>query len=79
MAKGFSLLDGHALRQVATTLQDKAKRLEDLGFDALRLPDHLGAPAPFPALTAIASRDVDRAAGHLRAQRRLLQAGAAGS
>jgi len=26
----------------------------DLGFDALHLPDHLGAPAPFPVLTAIA-------------------------
>ena len=38
-----------------TTLQDKAKRYEDLGFDALHLPDHLGAPAPFPVLTAIAS------------------------
>src|ERR1700743_3092685 len=38
-----------------TKLQDKAKRYEDLGFDALHLPDHLGAPAPFPVLTAIAS------------------------
>src|ERR1700753_2843489 len=38
-----------------TTLQDKAKRYEDVGFDALHLPDHLGAPAPFPVLTAIAS------------------------
>src|ERR1700689_4953217 len=37
------------------TLQDKAKRYEDVGFDALHLPDHLGAPAPFPVLTAIAS------------------------
>jgi probable F420-dependent oxidoreductase len=38
-----------------TALQDKAKRYEDLGFNALHLPDHLGAPAPFPVLTAIAS------------------------
>jgi probable F420-dependent oxidoreductase len=36
-------------------LQDKAKRYEDVGFNALHLPDHLGAPAPFPVLTAIAS------------------------
>ena len=36
-------------------LQDKVKRLEDAGFDALHLPDHLGAPAPFPVLTAIAA------------------------
>ncbi|HEY1840821.1 MAG TPA: LLM class F420-dependent oxidoreductase [Mycobacterium sp.] len=38
-----------------TALQDKAKRYEDIGFDGLHLPDHLGAPAPFPVLTAIAS------------------------
>jgi probable F420-dependent oxidoreductase len=38
-----------------TALQNKAKRLEDSGFDALHLPDHLGAPAPFPVLTAIAA------------------------
>jgi probable F420-dependent oxidoreductase len=38
-----------------TALQDKVKRYEDSGFDALHLPDHLGAPAPFPVLTAIAS------------------------
>lgn len=38
-----------------TVLRDKVKRYEDIGFDALHLPDHLGAPAPFPVLTAIAS------------------------
>jgi probable F420-dependent oxidoreductase len=36
-------------------LQDKARRLEGFGFDVLHLPDHLGAPAPFPLLTAIAA------------------------
>ena len=36
-------------------LQQKARRLEDSGFDVLHLPDHLGAPAPFPMLTAIAA------------------------
>src|SRR6202012_4909201 len=41
--------------QSRTILQDEAKRYEDLGFDALHLPDHIGAPAPFPVLTAIAS------------------------
>ena len=35
-------------------LQEDARRLEGLGFDVLHLPDHLGAPAPFPALTAVA-------------------------
>lgn len=28
--------------------------MEDSGFDVLHLPDHLGAPAPFPVLAAIA-------------------------
>jgi probable F420-dependent oxidoreductase len=36
-------------------LQDKARRLEGFGFDVLHLPDHLGAPAPFPVLTAVAA------------------------
>jgi probable F420-dependent oxidoreductase len=36
-------------------LRDKARRLEDAGFDGIHLPDHLGAPAPFPVLTAIAA------------------------
>jgi probable F420-dependent oxidoreductase len=44
----------HAAKSL-TALQDKVKRYEDSGFDALHLPDHLGAPAPFPVLTAIAS------------------------
>ena len=44
----------HAAKSL-TALQDKVKRYEDIGFDALHLPDHLGAPAPFPVLTAIAS------------------------
>ncbi len=44
----------HAAKSLPA-LQDKVKRYEDLGFDALHLPDHLGAPAPFPVLTAIAS------------------------
>ncbi|MBV9319449.1 MAG: LLM class F420-dependent oxidoreductase [Mycobacterium sp.] len=43
----------HAVKS-GTALQEKARRLEGLGFDVLHLPDHLGAPAPFPTLTAIA-------------------------
>jgi probable F420-dependent oxidoreductase len=35
-------------------LQETAKRAEDVGFDVLCVPDHLGAVAPFPALTAVA-------------------------
>lgn len=32
-----------------------ARELEGLGFDTIYLPDHLGVPAPFPALAAIAA------------------------
>jgi probable F420-dependent oxidoreductase len=35
-------------------LLDKAKRAEDAGYDILCVPDHLGAAAPFPTLTAVA-------------------------
>jgi probable F420-dependent oxidoreductase len=33
---------------------DTVRRFEGLGFDVLSVPDHLGAVAPFPALTAAA-------------------------
>ena len=35
-------------------LEDKAKRAEGLGFDVICVPDHLGAAAPMPTLTAVA-------------------------
>jgi probable F420-dependent oxidoreductase len=35
-------------------LLEKAKRAENAGFDVLCVPDHLGAAAPFPTLTAVA-------------------------
>jgi probable F420-dependent oxidoreductase len=35
-------------------LVEKAKRAEDVGFDILCVPDHLGAAAPCPTLTAVA-------------------------
>ncbi|WAL68424.1 TIGR03621 family F420-dependent LLM class oxidoreductase [Amycolatopsis cynarae] len=34
--------------------QDTARRVEDLGYDVLLVPDHLGMPAPFPALMSAA-------------------------
>jgi probable F420-dependent oxidoreductase len=37
-----------------TALEQSARRAEELGFDVLHVPDHLGGPAPFPVLTAIA-------------------------
>ncbi len=35
-------------------LVDKVKRAEDLGYDIFCVPDHLGAAAPSPTLTAVA-------------------------
>jgi probable F420-dependent oxidoreductase len=35
-------------------LETKLKQAEDVGFDVLCVPDHLGAAAPFPTLTAAA-------------------------
>jgi probable F420-dependent oxidoreductase len=37
-----------------TALVEKVTRAEDLGFDVICVPDHLGAAAPFPTLTAVA-------------------------
>lgn len=33
---------------------ESARRAEDLGYDVLHVPDHIGGPAPFPVMTAIA-------------------------
>lgn len=34
--------------------QDRCRRAEDLGYDVIAVPDHLGMPAPFPALVSAA-------------------------
>jgi probable F420-dependent oxidoreductase len=34
--------------------QDAVRRAENLGYDVVQVPDHLGAPAPFPALLVAA-------------------------
>ncbi|MCX4678768.1 LLM class F420-dependent oxidoreductase [Streptomyces sp. NBC_01433] len=34
--------------------RDRCRRAEQLGFDVILVPDHLGMPAPFPALVAAA-------------------------
>lgn len=54
MAKDFRF--GVSMRFIKSRarLQEKVKRAEDLGFDVLCVPDHLGAAAPFPTLTAVA-------------------------
>src|ERR1700739_243983 len=55
MARDFRFSIGIHSANSSAALRDKAKRLEDAGFDAIHPPDHLGAPAPFPVLTAIAA------------------------
>lgn len=34
--------------------RDRCRRAEDLGFDVIAVPDHIGMPAPFPALVSAA-------------------------
>lgn len=34
--------------------RSRARQAEDLGYDVLQVPDHLGMPAPFPALVSAA-------------------------
>jgi alkanesulfonate monooxygenase SsuD/methylene tetrahydromethanopterin reductase-like flavin-dependent oxidoreductase (luciferase family) len=35
-------------------VHETARRYEDFGFDVLNILDHIGAPAPFPVLAAVA-------------------------
>ncbi|MFI5608693.1 TIGR03621 family F420-dependent LLM class oxidoreductase [Amycolatopsis sp. NPDC051903] len=48
---------GVSLRSVTSSFADQCRRAEELGYDAISVPDHLGAgrPAPFPALVAAAA------------------------
>jgi probable F420-dependent oxidoreductase len=55
VAKEFRFGVGIRAVKSRTALEDKARRLEGFGFDVVYVPDHLGAPAPFPVLTAIAA------------------------
>ncbi|OBK11721.1 F420-dependent oxidoreductase [Mycobacterium asiaticum] len=54
MAKDFRF--GVSIRYFKSraALVETARRAEDLGYDILCVPDHLGAAAPFPTLTAAA-------------------------
>ncbi|KAA9157096.1 TIGR03621 family F420-dependent LLM class oxidoreductase [Amycolatopsis acidicola] len=45
---------GVSLLSVDDRFVAKCRRLEELGYDVVTVPDHLGAPAPFPALAAAA-------------------------
>jgi probable F420-dependent oxidoreductase len=55
VAKDFRFGVGLRAAKSMSSVQDEARRAEDLGFDVLHLPDHIGAPAPFPTLMAAAA------------------------
>jgi len=54
MVKDFRFGVGLTAARRRTTLQDTARRAEDLGYDVLHMADHLYTTAPFPMLTAVA-------------------------
>jgi probable F420-dependent oxidoreductase len=55
VTKDFRFGVGLRVAKSLSSVQDEARRAEDLGFDVLHLPDHIGAPAPFPTLMAAAA------------------------
>lgn len=55
VTKQFRFGVGLRAAKSLSSVQDEARRAEDLGFDVLHLPDHIGAPAPFPTLMAAAA------------------------
>jgi probable F420-dependent oxidoreductase len=55
MVKDFRFGLGVHDARSRSKVQDVARRAEDFGFDVLHVPDHLGAPAPFPALMSAAA------------------------
>jgi probable F420-dependent oxidoreductase len=57
MVKDFRFGIGVRSVKSAQKLRDTVRRFEDLGFDVLHVPDHLGRfgiPAPFPTMVAAA-------------------------
>jgi probable F420-dependent oxidoreductase len=54
VAKDFRFSLSMRFFKSRAALVEKVKRAEDLGYDILCVPDHLGAAAPFPTLTAVA-------------------------
>ncbi|OYN82967.1 LLM class F420-dependent oxidoreductase [Mycolicibacterium sphagni] len=57
MVRDFRFGIGVRSVKSAPKLRDTVKRFEDLGFDVLHVPDHLGRfgiPAPFPTMVAAA-------------------------
>ncbi len=54
MAKDFRFGVGLLPKDSRAVWQETARRAEGLGFDVIQVPDHLAAPAPFPALVSAA-------------------------
>ena len=54
MAKDFRFGIGLFSIGSRSKWRDAVRRAEDFGYDILQVPDHLGAPAPFPALLSAA-------------------------
>src|SRR6476661_1871990 len=54
MVKDFRFGVGLTAARSRGTLEDTARRAEDMGDDALHMADHLYTTAPFPMLTAVA-------------------------
>jgi len=54
VAKDFRFGVGVTRGSSRTKLDETARRAEDLGFDVMHVPDHLGGVAPFPVMTTIA-------------------------
>ncbi len=55
MVKDFRFGVGLTAARRQRTLQDWARRVEDMGYDVLHMADHLYTTAPFPMLTAVAT------------------------
>jgi probable F420-dependent oxidoreductase len=54
MVKDFRFGVGLTAARRRSTLEETARRVEDMGYDVLHMADHLYTTAPFPMLTAVA-------------------------
>ncbi|MBV8928966.1 MAG: LLM class F420-dependent oxidoreductase [Mycobacteriaceae bacterium] len=54
VAKDFRFAVGLFVSGSRSQWHDRVRRAEGLGYDVLQVPDHLGAPAPLPALLSAA-------------------------
>ena len=54
MARDFRFGIGLRYVKSSTWLRDKVRRFEAMGFNVVHVPDHIGAPAPFPTMMAAA-------------------------